>query len=146
MQKLNKHLRRDRPLAGMDPDVYYELVHRCYRYNSWKAEIACINASLTPSSVAYDGMPHAAHNTDSRTEKKAVRLATLQGWVDEIDEAARRTSREFAPYIIRYCVNRDVSFLMLQNNYGIPCSQATFFRYRSLFFYHLLFIREVKGM
>lgn len=136
--------RRDRPLAGMNMDTYYELLHRCYRYKEWKREIAAINVSLNPSSRGYDGMPH-THNTESLVEKKAIRLAMLQGWVDEIEEAARRASREFSPYIVKYCSDRNISFVQLQQYYDIPCSQATFYRYRALFFQHLLFIRETNG-
>ena len=136
--------RCDKPLVGMDLDAYHELVHRCYRYKEWKQEIVNINASLNPSSPAYDGMPH-TYNTDSLVEKKAIRLAILRGWIDEIEEAARRASREFAPYLIKYCSDRNISFVQLQQHYGIPCSQATFYRYRALFFQHLLFIRETNG-
>lgn len=133
--------RQDREIKGLDRDVYMELKHWCFQYNSWKKELKELNDSLKPSGINNDGMPH-AQNTSSLTEKTAIRLVMLQKKIDMLDKAANITNKEFAKYMILYCTNRDMSFDTLQRKYHIPCSKATFFRLRTQFFKNLYELKE----
>lgn len=92
-----------------------------------------MNKNLKPDGMHYDGMPK-ARSISSETERKAIRLVVLQRKIDAVDQAAKTASPDFAKYIVFYCANRDINFNYLKNKMKIPCSEATFFRHRAVFF------------
>lgn len=133
--------RQDREIANIDRDVYMELKYWCYQYDTWKREIKDLNASLAPSGLKCDGMPH-SRDVSSSVEKKAIRIKMLQSKIDMLEKAAQMTSEEFMSYIILYCTKKDISFETLQGYYNIPCSKRTFFRLRTQFFRNLCKLKE----
>lgn len=106
-----------------------------YQYPRWKKELEQLNNSLGVSGINNDGMPRGT-DVSFPTERNAIRLVVLQKKISCVEEAAERASPDLAKYVLFYCTNRDTSFEDLENK-KIPCSRATFFRCRKMFFRHL---------
>lgn len=86
-------------------------------------------------------MPH-THNNESPVENVAIRLALLSSKVDMVEKAARITDAELASAILRYCTTPGMSFQQLCSREDVHCSQATFYRKRSEFFWNLDKLKE----
>ena len=62
--------------------------------------------------------------------------------INMVELAAQSVSKDLAFYILEYCTNPGMSFARLDALYGVPCSEATFYRHRTDFFRALRDIRN----
>lgn len=133
--------RDDKDIKSMNRYEYRELKNFCYQYPYWQKQLEELNEDLGASSSGYDDIP-ASKSMDSAVERKALRMVQLNEKIAMIELAAQSVNRDLAFFILEYCTNPGMSFQRLDGIYGIPCSEATFYRHRREFFLALRDIRD----
>lgn len=129
-----RSLRRDdKDIKSMNRYEYRELKNFCYQYPWWHKQLEELNENLGVSASSYDDVP-TAKSMDSAVERKALRMVQLNEKINMVELAAQSVSKDLAFYILEYCTNPGMSFARLDALYGVPCSEATFYRHRTDFF------------
>lgn len=133
--------RDDKDIKGMTRYEYRELKNFCYQYPNWQKQLEELNEDLGVSAGNYDDLP-GAKSLDSAVERRAIRMVQLSEKINAVELAAQTVNKDLAFYILEYCTNPGMSFARLDALYGVPCSEATFYRHRTQFFRALRDIRD----
>lgn len=116
----------------IDKERYYELLHFCRQYPSWKKRLVLLQAASIPS---HNTSPLYSSNLVScPTESLAIELASLSSKMDLIETACNLTDEFLSNYILK-AVTEGLSFNYLSLQMNMPASRDTFYdRYRKFFY------------
>lgn len=113
-------------------DRYYELLHFCRQYDSWKEELKMINENVI--------RPIIFENVKVKNCEVADNTAKMGMKAVELDEKIRMVDKiclEADPFLNEYiwlAVTRGVSFNSLKTKYQMPAGRNLFYdRYRKFF-------------
>lgn len=127
---------------GISKYKYRELSNFCLQYPEWLKKLHEINYSSNIKSPGYEAAIGEGTSA-SKTEKLAIKAATLRNNIDLVKKAAMEAAGEaLSEYIILAVTTPEIDYRYLSTIKKIPCSRATFFRIRRKFFYIL---SELKG-
>ena len=116
---------------------YYELKHFCLQYPDWQKQLKMLDSPRTPEFTERVRKSTALPNP---TEYIGIRRAALSRNIRLIEDAAKNTDRELAPYILKG-VTDGCGFEKLEAE-GIPCGRDMYYdRYRKFF----ALLSEAKG-
>lgn len=130
-------------------DEYKELDYFCRQYDRKRTEAAAMLTLRisTPEPVRLkDGsgvfLPHGSGGISDPVSAAAEKRDRLLRDVRLIEEAARLSAGEYAPYILKAVTKRCGVQRIISE--GCPCSEREFYRLRRKFFYTLKELREKK--
>lgn len=118
---------------GISKNLQNELIAFCLQYDEKKNKI---NYSVSSYNHITNGR---GSGISKPTERQALENERLRYDCEIIEEAARRTSEELAPYLLK-SVTKDVKYEYLEydDELGrIPVGKTDFYGYRRRFFYYL---------
>ena len=115
---------------GISRNRYQELKSFCLQYEEKKSKI-----TRGIGGMQYTSMPGSS-GPGKAVENQAVRNVTYQNDIDMIEEAAKETSKELAPYILKSVTNDlPYSYIEYDSVMGrIPVGKTEFYGYRRLFY------------
>lgn len=132
---------------GITWDEYKELDYFCRQYDRKRAEAAAMLTLRisTPDPITLpDGsgifLPHGSGSNSDPVSVVAEKRDKLLRDVRMIEQAAKLSAGDYAPYILRAVTKRCGVQKIIAD--GCPCSESTFYRLRRRFFHTLKELRE----
>lgn len=110
---------------------YYELRHFCLQYPIWKKAAASLDSlAKRPADL---NLFVKDSNINKPVEKCAEARAFYLDRMRLVEEAAKKSDEDLAPYILKG-VTEGLSYDILLARSGVPCSKDTYYdRYRKFF-------------
>lgn len=114
---------------------FYELYHFCLQYREWKDMLAYKTDTLKSPSLS--NMPIAKGGISDKTSELAIDREDISKKVKLLENTAKETDENLAPYIIKAVTNEGITYNYLSTRMDIPCSKNTWYKIRRKFYYNL---------
>lgn len=114
---------------------YMELKYFCYQYKEWKDWLRYNRDTV--GSQPIDGLPHGKGGSSDQTAALAIRRQQLIKKCKIIEDAARETAGDLAPYIIKHVTDEHITYRYLVLIMGMQCSKKRYYKMRQQFFWML---------
>ena len=119
---------------GISSKRYKELCGFCEQYSEWLKELKYKTHAVGSPEIT--DMPIPPRTNESKTEKLALRRATLEEKCKLIEQTAIEADADLYQYIIK-SVCYEVPYTYLATVEEMPCSRSCFYDTRRKFFYLL---------
>lgn len=107
-------------------NTYRMVVDFCYTYGEMQDKLKDLDGQ---HAIVRDGMPRGNEMRDP-TERDGIKRAELTRKIDIIESSVRETSRSFQTWLLNGVTNRDLTYTMLRDLYGLPCGKNEYSKMR----------------